>query len=149
MRAMIEIAPGLYLDETQLEYEPLRASGPGGQHVNKVSTAIQLRFDVAGVAGVAGAGGWPQEVRQRLQLLAGRRMTQQGVIVIEAREYRSQQRNRQAALERLLDLLRRAARPPRTRRKTRPTQASRRKRLEQKRQKSLKKDRRKPPGIDQ
>lgn len=142
LAAMIDIGQGLQIDERELTFEALRASGPGGQHVNKTSTAIQLRFDVAKAAGL------PEEVRQRLRVIAGQRMTQEDVLIIDAREHRSQQRNRQAALERLVDMLTRAARPPRTRRKTRPTLASRRRRGEQKRQQSEKKSRRRPPSVE-
>jgi len=101
-----------------------RASGPGGQHVNKTSTAIELRFDVRGSPSV------PEDVKARLETLAGSRLTQDGVLVLFAQEYRSQELNRQAARERLLALLRQAAVRPKTRRPTRPTLASKVKRLE-------------------
>ncbi len=139
---MIEIAPGVQIDERELTFEAIRASGPGGQHVNKTSSAVQLRFDTTQAEGV------PEPVRRRLRLLAGSRLTNEGVLIIEARQYRSQQQNRQAALDRLVDLLRRAARPPKIRRKTNPTRASRRKRLEAKRQQSEKKSRRRPPSME-
>jgi ribosome-associated protein len=103
-----------------------RASGPGGQHVNKTSTAIELRFDVRGSPSL------PEDVKARLETLAGARLTQEGVLVLFAQEHRSQEMNRQAARERLMALIRQAAVRPRTRRPTKPTHASRLKRLESK-----------------
>ena len=103
----------------------VRASGPGGQNVNKVASAVELRFDV-------GASGLPEDVQTRLKTLAGSRMTADGVLVIDSREHRTQAQNRAAARERLADLLRRAAAKPKKRRKTRPTESSRRRRLESK-----------------
>jgi ribosome-associated protein len=139
---MIRIGPGISIDEGELTWRFVRASGPGGQHVNKASTAVQLRFDATSSESL------PPEVRRRLLTLAGERATAEGEIVIDARNSRSQSRNREDALARLVDLIRRAARPPRRRLKTRPTAASRRRRLEYKRQRSEKKQRRRyrPPG---
>jgi ribosome-associated protein len=120
--------------EVRLEF--FRSSGPGGQNVNKVATAVRLRFDVRRSALL------PATVKQRLGRLAGRRMTERGVLVIEAQRFRTQERNRQDALERLGHLLRRAAKPPRPRRATSPSRESRERRLEAKRRRSrLKADR--------
>ncbi len=124
---MIWITPSLSIDETELQFDFIRSAGPGGQNINKVSTAVQLRFDAGQSASL------PEDVRQRLVRLAGRRMTVQGVLVIEARQHRTQEANRQAAIERLVELLRQAAEKPRIRRKTKPTLASQRRRLESKR----------------
>jgi ribosome-associated protein len=120
---MIGITPTLSIDEAEIEESFLRASGPGGQHVNTSSTAVQLRFDVRRSRSL------PDDVAIRAMKLAGSRLTQDGVIVITAQEYRSQQRNREEALARLVDLLARAAEKPRARKKTRPTVASRERRL--------------------
>jgi ribosome-associated protein len=123
---MIRITPTLSLDETELEERFIRASGPGGQNVNKVATAVQLRFDVAASPSLSPG------VKQRLAGIAGRRMTEDGVLTITAQRFRTQSRNRADALERLLDLLRAAAQPPRARRATRPTRGSKERRLEEK-----------------
>lgn len=120
---MIEITPSVVLDPQELRFEFLRASGPGGLNVNKVESAVQLRFDVRRSRSL------PEDVRQRLSALAGRRLTGDGVLVITAQRYRSQERNRADALERLADLVRRAARQETPRRPTRPTRASRERRL--------------------
>ena len=126
---MIQITPTISIDESELTEEFVRASGPGGQNVNKVSTAVQLRFDVA-------RSSLPADVKRSLDSLAGRKMTDAGVLVIDARTQRSQLQNREAALERLIDLIRRAAIRPKPRRATRPTAASNRRRLESKRRRS-------------
>ncbi len=123
---MIRVTPNLSIHESEVVVEFVRASGPGGQHVNKTSTAVELRFDVARSPSLT------DEVRARLLTLAGQRLTTDGVLVIDARRFRSQKQNRDDALERLLDLLRRAAHRPRVRRKTKPSAASRRRRLESK-----------------
>jgi ribosome-associated protein len=123
---MIEIREGLFLDEREIEESFVRASGPGGQNVNKLSTAVQLRLDVRGSPSL------PQEVRARLERLAGRRLTRDGVLMINAQRFRTQERNRQDALDRLIALLRRAAVPPVPRRPTRVPPASREQRLEKK-----------------
>ncbi|MBW7850228.1 MAG: aminoacyl-tRNA hydrolase [Rhodospirillales bacterium] len=123
---MIPVTPRIAIDERELVEEFLRASGPGGQNVNKVETAVQLRFDVARSPSL------PEDVRARLMRLAGRRLTADGVLVITAQRFRSQERNRDDARARLFDLVRRAAEPPRPRTPTRPTLASRRRRLEAK-----------------
>lgn len=131
--AVIRVAPGIYLDERELEFEFVRASGPGGQNVNKVETAVQLRFDVAHSPSL------PDAVRSRLRGLAGRRMTQDGVLVIDARRYRTQAQNRQHAQEQLLDLIRRASVKPKTRKPTKPTRAAKERRLQSKRKQSERK----------
>ena len=137
---MIQITPALSIDERELRMTFVRASGPGGQNVPKLSTAVELRFDVAGSPSL------PEPVKTRLLSLAGRRATDEGVLVIDARVHRTQAQNRQEATDRLIDLLRRAARPPTPRRKTRPTAASRRKRIEAKRRRGETKHLRRRPG---
>jgi ribosome-associated protein len=127
---MIRITPTISIEESEISEQFVRASGPGGQNVNKVSTAVQLRFDVAGSPSL------PDEVRDRLIDQAGKAVTADGVLVIDARRHRSQQRNRSDALTRLIELIRRAAVRPRRRHWTRPTPASRLERLETKRRRS-------------
>ncbi len=124
---MIPITPDISIDDSAIEERFIRASGPGGQNVNKVATAVQLRFDVANAASLSG------DVRARLVRLAGRRMTTEGVLVIEAQRFRTRERNRADALARLVALIRRAAEPPKPRRRTRPPRASKARRLETKR----------------
>ena len=125
-----EIAPGMRLTGRALRFRYARSSGPGGQNVNKVSSAVQLRFDAARSKAL------PDDVRARLKRLAGRRMTRDGVIVIEARRYRTQDSNRRDALARLVRLVERAAEPPVPRKKTRLSAAQRRRRLEAKRRRA-------------
>jgi len=139
---MIEITPTLAIDEDEIEEIFTRASGPGGQNVNKVTTAVQLRFDVAHSASL------PEFVRQRLTRLAGKRLTADGVLIIEARRFRSQEQNRQDALRRLMTLVHQAAQPPKPRRKTRPTPASQEKRLRQKQQRGQVKRFRQSPSKE-
>jgi ribosome-associated protein len=124
---MLRIAPGIDLDERELEFSFIRASGPGGQNVNKVATAVRLRFDLRHSPSL------PGDVRARAERLAGRRVTEEGILIIAAQRHRTQERNRAEALEKLLDVLRRAAVPPVPRRPTKPTAASRRRRHETKR----------------
>ena len=139
---MIRITRAISIDEGEIDERFIRASGPGGQNVNKVASAVQLRFDVGA------SGRLPEAVKARLVRLAGRRVTETGVLVIDAREHRTQKQNRDEALRRLLQLIRRAAPPPKRRHKTRPTAASRRKRLETKRRRGETKRLRKPPPTD-
>ena len=139
---MIHVAPGIDLDENELDFEFVRASGPGGQNVNKVATAVQLRFDVAHSPSL------PEDVRARLMKLAGQRITDDGVLIIDSRSTRSQARNREAAVEQLVDLIRQAAIRPKNRYKTRPTAASQRERLERKAQRSRIKELRRPVRRD-
>jgi ribosome-associated protein len=125
---MIHLTRNIALDETEIEERFIRASGPGGQNVNKVATAVQLRFDVAHSPSL------PAPVRERLITLAGRRISADGVLMITAQRFRTQSRNRADALERLVELIRAAARPPKKRKATRPSRASKLRRLADKRQ---------------
>jgi ribosome-associated protein len=127
---MIRITSSVSIDEREIEITFVRSSGPGGQNVNKVATAAQLRFDVDRSPSL------PDDVRERLKAKAGSRLTRDGVLVITARRFRTQERNRADAIQRLLDLIREAATRPRSRRATRPTRASRQRRLDEKRRRS-------------
>ena len=140
---MIRVNAWIELDEREIQEDFVRASGPGGQNVNKVSTAVQLRFDVARSPSL------PDPVRARLIALAGRRVTQEGVLIIEAERYRSQRRNRDDALERLIELIREACEVEKPRRPTRPTLASKKRRLDSKQRRGeTKKLRTVKPGTD-
>ena len=125
-RAMIRITDHIAIEEGELAESFIRSSGPGGQNVNKLSTAVQLRFDVRHSPSLT------DEVRGRLERLAGKRLTRDGVLIITAQNHRTQERNRADALDRLTDLIRQAAVRPVPRRATRPTKASRRRRLDSK-----------------
>jgi len=123
---MIRITPAIAIDDSEIAERFVRASGPGGQNVNKLASAVQLRFDARRSPAL------PEGVRTRLMRLAGRRLTKAGVLVITAQRHRTQEANRRDALERLIELIRRAAEPPTPRKPTQPTPASRRRRLEAK-----------------
>jgi ribosome-associated protein len=135
---MIHITRSISIDEREIHEEFIRASGPGGQNINKVATAVQLRFNVVNSPSL------PDDVRERLIQLAGRRMTDKGVLIIEARRFRTQERNRKDAIDRLVELVRKAAEKPKIRRKTRPTLASLRQRLHTKRRQGETKRMRRP-----
>jgi len=127
---MIRVTPSIAIEEREIEESFVRASGPGGQNVNKLSTAVQLRFDVRRSPSLS------PDVRARLERLAGSRLTREGVLVIIAQRHRTQARNRADALDRLLDMIRRAAIAPAKRRPTKPTKASRERRIEGKKRRA-------------
>jgi len=140
---MIPVTPHISIDEREIEESFVRASGPGGQNVNKLSTAVQLRFDVRHSPSL------PGDVRERLARLAGSRLTNDGVLVIIAQRHRTQARNRDDALDRLIELIRQAAVRPVKRRPTKPTRASRERRIEGKKRRSgVKHLRRSRPSFD-
>ena len=132
---MLQITPAFAIADAELDERFVRASGPGGQNVNKVATAVELRFSVP-------ASSLPDEVKARLSAMAGKRMNADGVILVDSREHRTQARNREAARARLAALIRQAFRRPRARRATRPTRASREERLAAKGQRARVKARR-------
>jgi ribosome-associated protein len=133
---MIRITSSIEIDENEFQFVFSRSSGPGGQNVNKVATAVQLRWNVGQTSSL------PEEVKDRLTRLAGSKMTTSGELVINARRYRSQEQNREDAVARLVALVEKAAKRPKKRRKTRPTRVSKEKRLEDKRRRSETKRRR-------
>jgi ribosome-associated protein len=140
---VIRVTDHISIDQREIEESFVRSSGPGGQNVNKLATAVQLRFDVRGSPSL------PAEVRARLERLAGTRMTRDGVLIIIAQRHRTQARNREDALERLVELVSRAAVAPRLRRPTRPTAAARRRRVEAKKHRAgVKRLRRAKPTLD-
>jgi ribosome-associated protein len=140
---MIRITDRIAIGDDEIEERFIRSSGPGGQNVNKLATAVQMRFDVRRSPSLA------DDVRMRLERLAGRRLTNDGVLVITAQRHRTQERNRQDALDRLIELVQRAAVPPTPRRPTRPTRASRERRIEgKKRRATIKGLRRHNPSAD-
>jgi len=127
---VIQITPSIQLNDDEIELVFIRSPGPGGQNVNKVSSAVQLRFNLLASPSI------PPEMKQHLIRLAGKRLNSDGVLIIEARQYRSQERNRQAAFERLGRLIQQASQPPKARRKTKPPRAANLRRLESKRKRS-------------
>ncbi|MEJ8571047.1 alternative ribosome rescue aminoacyl-tRNA hydrolase ArfB [Microbaculum marinum] len=140
--ASIPITPDISIEESEIEERFVQASGPGGQNVNKVATAVQLRFDVARSSSL------PGYVRARLKTLAGRRLTSDGILVIDARRHRTQERNREDARERLVELIRAAAQRPTRRIATRPTLASKKRRLDAKTARAKVKKARGKPQLD-
>ena len=140
---MIRITPSIAIDEAEVQFQFVTASGPGGQNVNRVATAAQLRFDAASSPSLT------NEIRQRLTSVAGRRMTGDGVLIIKAQRFRSQEQNWEDAINRLVALLQKAAETPRRRRATRPTRASKERRLESKKRRSKTKRLRAPVGGEE
>lgn len=140
---MIFVTDTISINEDEIELHFIRSSGPGGQHVNKVSSAVQLRFDAVRSLSL------PAEVRHRLVKIAGNRMTKDGVLVIEAHQFRTQEQNRQDAIYRLSELIRKASHRPKPRRKTSPTRGSKERRLEGKRRRSTTKRMRAPRNVEE
>ena len=141
-RPMIRVTDTIELDESEIEESFVRSSGPGGQNVNKVSSAVQLRFDVRNSPSL------PDDVRRRLERLAGKRLTKDGVLVLIAQTHRQQERNRAEAIDRLVELIRAATVKPKPRTATRPTLASKKRRLESKSKRSKVKRARSRPNED-
>ena len=139
---MIEIGNKIFISENELTFKFSRSSGPGGQNVNKVATAVQLRFDVHNSPNLT------EDVKLRLMKLAGKKMTDSGILIIDSREYRTQNRNREEALNRLIELIKKATEKPKKRIKTRPTRAAKEKRLQSKKHRSAVKTLRKGVDID-
>ncbi len=139
---MIQVTRTIALADDEIRLNFVRASGPGGQNVNKVSTAVELRFNAAG------SPAFSDETRERLMKLAGRRLTREGEIVLFADRFRTQERNRQDAIDRLVELIRRAAHRPAIRKATKPTLASKKRRLDAKKQRGKIKAMRRPTATD-
>jgi ribosome-associated protein len=138
---MIEISPSLSIDENEIQLDFIRSSGPGGQNVNKVATGVQLRFNISASSTL------PEEVKLRLRSIARNRITQDGVLVIEAKRFRTQEQNREDAIARLVGLIFQATQAPKPRKKTRPTLASQAERVEEKKRRgAIKRLRRYTPG---
>jgi ribosome-associated protein len=122
---MIEITPALSINEDELHFDFIRSAGPGGQNVNKVATAVQLRFPVC-------SSSLPEEIKARLIHIAGKRVNNDGTLIIESKRFRTQEQNKGAAIKRLVDWIRKASQKPKARRKTKPTRASKQERLDTK-----------------
>ncbi len=140
---VLKIGAGILVDESGIRERFIRSSGPGGQNVNKVATTVQLRFDVRN------CGSLPEDVRERLMRLAGRRLTREGVLIIEAGRFRTLERNRRDARDRLVRWIEKAAEPVKRRRKTRPTAVSRERRLESKHRRGEMKRERRPVAVSE
>lgn len=138
---MIQVTPSIHIDENELLFEHIRASGPGGQNVNKVATAVQLRFDI-------NDSSLPAEIKQRMKKLAGKKMTSEGILILEAKRYRTQEQNREDAIRRFVTLVRKAAVKPKKRVKTIPTRASRERRLKSKKHRGAIKKARQDRSFD-
>lgn len=138
---MIQITPSLSINENELQFEYIRASGPGGQNVNKVATAVQLRFDVQ-------ASSLPEDIKARLLAIAGKRVNDEGILLIEAKRFRTQERNHKDAIQRFIGLVRKASEKPKKRKKTRPTLASKELRLWEKKQRAAIKKSRQNHSIE-
>jgi len=139
---MIRVSDAITIEDDEIHLDFIRASGPGGQNVNKVSTAVQLRFDIRHSPSI------PDNIRSRLIKLGGRRVTDDGVLIITARRHRTQRANREEAIERLVALVRRAADKPKPRKKTRPSKASKQQRLEDKKRRAKVKETRRSPDDE-